>query len=103
MKSNEFYCVSCRHKVTLPAKDIHVATLRNGKPALRGNCKKCKTNLTKFIKVDDVSKMKKLFRSRGRSPRSRSRKRSKVRSMSRKRSKVRSKSRRRSKSRSKKM
>ena len=91
MKSNEFYCVSCRSKVTLPAKHIHVATLRNGKPALRSKCTKCKTNVTKFIKVDDVSKMKKLFRSRGRSPRSRSRKRSKVRSKSRKRSKSRSK------------
>lgn len=83
MKSNEFYCVSCRSKVSLPEKDIRVVTLKNGKPALKGSCKKCKTNLTKFIKLDDVVKMKKLFKSRGRSKvrrsRSKSRGRSKVR------------------------
>ncbi len=62
LTQNQFYCVSCRHKVTVPDKDICYKTYNNTRThrkihALRGVCK-CDTNLTKFISADIASKMK---------------------------------------------
>ena len=74
MKSNEFYCVSCKDKVMCHTKDIRVAKLKNGKPALKSKCN-CGCNLTKFIKVSSVTKYKSKFKSKKRSKK-RSRKRS---------------------------
>ena len=65
MKVNEFYCVKCRKIVKLNNSDICVETIKNKKignmPALKSNCKKCDTNLTKFVKVSDKDKLVKKF------------------------------------------
>lgn len=62
MKVNQFYCVSCRKAVTVPQDDICFTYLKNkriGKvPALKGECSKCDTRLTKFVKHDDATKLK---------------------------------------------
>lgn len=52
--ANQFYCVKCRMRVTLPASDICVKSFRNKRtgssPALVGECSKCGgTHLTKWI------------------------------------------------------
>jgi hypothetical protein len=59
MTQNQFYCVSCRKRVTCKNDDICVEFFKNrGRevPALRCECK-CGTNLTKFIKVSAAEKM----------------------------------------------
>lgn len=60
-----FYCVKCRKKCIVPAQDICVKVYRNPKtgstPALRGECGKCGTTCTKFIKRDSLSAMKKKY------------------------------------------
>lgn len=63
LKQNQFYCVSCRKRVTVPHDDICFKTLKNpkrkgGVPALRGECSKCGTSLTKFVALKDVPKLK---------------------------------------------
>jgi hypothetical protein len=78
MKPNEFYCVSCKDKVICNAKDIRVAKLKNGKPALKSKCK-CGCNLTKFIKASSVTKYKSKFKSKRKSVK-KSKKRSRKRS-----------------------
>lgn len=63
MRQNQFYCVSCRKKVSAKPDDICFKYLKNknmknGKmPSLKSECTKCNTNLTKFIKNDDVKKL----------------------------------------------
>lgn len=61
MKDQEFYCVKCRKKVHLPAKEIGVVFFHNKKrgeiPALMGHCRQCDTKVTKFIKESQVPKM----------------------------------------------
>ena len=62
MKQTEFYCVSCRKRVVQKKDDMCVITLRNkkvagGVPALTSECRKCGTNLYKFIKRDSKEKM----------------------------------------------
>jgi len=66
LKQREFFCVSCNKRVSLPADQIGVQTFKNkrvkgGVPALRGECKKCGTNVTKFVKKKDASKLTKKF------------------------------------------
>jgi hypothetical protein len=65
MKQNQFYCVACRKKVTIPSEDICVKIYNNkrsGKtPALRAYCEKCKVNLTKFIKRASTDRMLKKY------------------------------------------
>ena len=78
MKPNEFYCVSCKDKVICNAKDIRVAKLKNGKPALKSKCK-CGCNLTKFIKASSVAKYKSKFKSKRKSVK-KSKRRSRTRS-----------------------
>lgn len=53
-KENQFYCVSCRAKITAHPDDMGVKTFKNpkmkgGTPALRSVCHVCGTNLTKWI------------------------------------------------------
>ena len=62
MKQTEFYCVSCRKRVNQKKEDICVTILKNkkvagGVPALTGECRKCGTNLYKFIKRDSKERM----------------------------------------------
>ena len=61
MRENEFYCVKCRKVVKVPKDDICLTFIKNKKigkiPALKGECAKCDTNLTKFVKVDDAEKL----------------------------------------------
>ena len=62
MKEREFYCVSCRSRVMVPAEDICVKIYKNKKmvggkvPTLKSYCK-CDCKLTKFIKHKDTNKM----------------------------------------------
>lgn len=60
MNQKQFYCVSCKKRVTCHEEDMCVEFFKNKKrgkvPALRCQCE-CGTNLTKFIKMDDVDKM----------------------------------------------
>lgn len=53
LKQDEFYCVSCRARVK--GDDICVDVLKNrrvkgGVPTLAGYCKRCGTNVYKFVK-----------------------------------------------------
>lgn len=63
LKEAEFYCVSCRTKVKVNSGEICVKMIKNKKmpngviPALRGNCKDCGTNLTKWIKRSITDEM----------------------------------------------
>ena len=75
MKTNEFYCVKCKDRVHLQNENIICTTLKNKRPALKGKCSSCKTNLCKFIKSSDEQKLKSKFH------------RSKKRSKSKKKSK----------------
>lgn len=66
LTQNQFYCVSCRKKVSSHPDDMCVEVFKNkrikgGVPALRSECTKCGTNLTKFIKHDSKASMIKKF------------------------------------------
>lgn len=67
LKQQEFYCVSCRQRVTCHKDDIGVIVFKNEKrvngkvPALRSQCPKCETAVTKFIKSDDEYKLTKKY------------------------------------------
>mgnify|MGYP004003244281 CR=1 len=66
LKQNQFYCVSCRGRVSAKAADMCVKVYKNkkvkgGVPALRAYCTKCGTNLTKFIKHKSKDAMQKKF------------------------------------------
>lgn len=57
LAANQFYCVSCRARVTVPVGDIGVKTFKNSKrlngkvPMLKGHCHKCgDTPVYKIIK-----------------------------------------------------
>jgi hypothetical protein len=61
LKEKEFYCVGCGKAVTIKdVDDICVATLKNGVPALKSECK-MGHKLTKFISKDDKKKMEKKY------------------------------------------
>lgn len=67
MKQNQFYCVKCRKKKMCKSSDMGIKVYANkrmkgGKaPALKCACPACGTNMTKFIKHDDQSKLTKKF------------------------------------------
>ena len=42
------YCVKCREKVEI--KDAQETTLKNGRPAVKGVCPKCGTNVFRIGK-----------------------------------------------------
>lgn len=63
LKADEFYCVSCRKRVHSKNDDICVKVYRNRRtnssvPALKGQCAKCDTNVTKFISHDKIDSMR---------------------------------------------
>ena len=68
MKQNQFYCVSCRKRVSVYVDDICFKFIKNknmynGKmPVLKSECPKCDTNLTKFVKHDDAKKLQKKYK-----------------------------------------
>lgn len=54
MKERQFYCLSCRKRVTLKKDDIRITRFNNKKvgrkvPAMVGNCESCGTFVSKFI------------------------------------------------------
>lgn len=65
LTQNQFYCVSCRKKVTQKTDDICVVVFDNKKvgdvPALESQCAKCNTQLYKFIKHKDEDRLTKKF------------------------------------------
>ena len=62
MKKRQFYCVLCQRKVTSSKDDMYVKVYKNKKsyygetPALKSKCKRCDTNLTKWISYDNEEK-----------------------------------------------
>jgi hypothetical protein len=55
LSEKQFYCVSCRKRVSLHQDEICFLKLKNkkvkgGVPALNGQCNKCDTSLYKFVK-----------------------------------------------------
>ncbi len=44
------YCVKCRAKTDI--KDPKETTLKNGRPAVKGTCPKCGTNVFRIGKMD---------------------------------------------------
>ncbi len=46
------YCVKCRE--TREIENETKATLKNGRPVVKGTCGVCGTNLTRMIKADQV-------------------------------------------------
>ena len=83
MKTNEFYCVALKKRVTLHTDDICVVKLKNGRHALKGYCDEAGYDLTKFISNCDVGKMQDKFGKCKKSKR-RSKRRSKSKRRSRK-------------------
>ena len=69
MKQNQFYCVACRKKVSVPAKSIRLTSIKNRRsgsiPALKAKCK-CGTKLTRFVSRKSASKMRSKSKSRKR-------------------------------------
>jgi hypothetical protein len=96
MKKNQFYCVKCRDKVQLHDSNITCTTLKNKRPALRGKCSTCKTNMCKFIKASDEQKMKSKFRKSFSTKKSRTKSKKRSRTKSKKKSRTKSKKRSRS-------
>ena len=67
LTQNQFYCVSSRHKITIPSSDICFKNYKNSRmkdgnvPSLIAYCSKCDCKLTKFIKHKDADKLSKKF------------------------------------------
>ena len=67
LKERQLFCVKCKQPKTVPADDLCVKIFKNkrmvgGKvPALRSECPKCGTNLTKFIKHASTASMVKKY------------------------------------------
>lgn len=66
LHQNEFYCVSCRKAVKIPASDIcfrNVNSSKRGKiPMLTGYCSKCDCNLNKFVSNKKATNMKNKYK-----------------------------------------
>lgn len=60
LKTNEFYCLSKRKVITVPASKIEYVEVRNSKrgmvPMLKANHNGC--NLTKFISLEKAQAMR---------------------------------------------
>jgi len=44
-----YYCVKCKKKTEM--KDAVHVTMRNGKPALKGQCTVCNTNMNALLRT----------------------------------------------------
>ena len=67
MTQQQFYCVKCRKRVTIPKDDICLRIVKNKKagrdvPMLSGWCKECGVAVNKFVAVADVPKLAKKFK-----------------------------------------
>jgi len=68
MTERQFYCVSCRKRVTIPSADICFKNIKNSKmvggkmPSLVAYCEKCDCNLTKFVKHSKAKSLKSKYR-----------------------------------------
>ena len=47
----EFYCVKCRLKKEI--ETFEKVTMKNGRPAAKGECPDCGTKVFRIIKVED--------------------------------------------------
>jgi hypothetical protein len=60
LKQDEFYCVKCRKRTKSP--DFVVKKIKNSKRKdicmMKGTCKKCGTNVNKFISKDKYEELK---------------------------------------------
>ncbi len=56
LSKNAFYCVSCRHAITLPNDVIDVELDRNGRPRIVAICPHCDTKLYKYISEKSIIK-----------------------------------------------
>ena len=67
LTEKQFYCVVCRKKVSAKADDIGVKVYKNRiakygeTPTLKAYCSSCDTNLTKFIKYKDQTRLTKKY------------------------------------------
>lgn len=64
LKQEEFYCVSCQARVK--GQDICIETFRNkrvkgGVPTMVGDCPKCSTEVFKFIKHNQKTRLTKKY------------------------------------------
>ena len=57
MTKNQFYCVSCRARVKLPADKICIGKDKNKKPRLVGKCANCSVKVFRYVAVKDVKKL----------------------------------------------
>lgn len=100
MKTNQFYCVKCKCKVSLHDSHIAVTTLKNKRPALTGKCGKCDTKLCKFVKAADETKLRSQFRRSSKKSKRAKKSKSKKRSKKSKKKSTKRKSKRSKKSKS---
>jgi uncharacterized Zn-binding protein involved in type VI secretion len=51
--SDQYYCVKCKNKREI--KDAHQVTMKNGKPALKGQCTVCGTTVNAILSTKKAS------------------------------------------------
>jgi hypothetical protein len=62
LKINEFYCVSCRKRVSIKHNDeIFLQESKNGRLRLVSNCSGCEHKLFKFVKESSLNTLEKKF------------------------------------------
>ncbi len=52
--ADQYYCVKCKKKNEL--KDAQKVTMKNGKPALKGQCVVCGTTVNAILPADKANK-----------------------------------------------
>ena len=53
--ADQYYCVKCKQKRDL--NDSHVVTMKNGKPALKGQCAVCGTTVNAILPAAKAEKI----------------------------------------------
>lgn len=64
LTEREFYCVKCRKIILCDANNIKAITYhtkRGVRHALKCKCKKCNTNLTKFVPTQEFPALARLY------------------------------------------
>ena len=66
LRQQEFYCMQCCKRVKLSENDIRVHSFKNNKvyggtPAMTGYCPFCGSNVVKWIKHDDNTRLTKKY------------------------------------------
>ncbi|MCA1595776.1 MAG: DUF5679 domain-containing protein [Chloroflexi bacterium] len=49
MAAQEFYCVKCKGKVSVPEKETRIETTGNGRRMMKGKCPTCGTNVNRIM------------------------------------------------------